>query len=140
VELVEEITMKYNDHHWPLLTELKKYAESNTDPSTALEFRPVKIKYNEKRGKGIDAIWKRGNFNYIIEAKPELNFEAIGQVNVYEFLYEKIHPTEKIKKGIVCKEPIDTIDRDLLSYCSEKDITIFTLTKNGIYEHTPNAI
>lgn len=91
--------------------------------------------------KRIDTIGKRGEFTYIIEIKPKLNFAAIGQVFIYEFLYQnhlkKKNLNEKIKKGICCE---DINDRVLLSFCSQKDITVFELTKNGIKEHPPNAV
>ncbi len=133
MKIVEELIIKGKEHETKLLSELEKYAKSKTD---TLEFEPnVAIRGNEKRCKEIDAIWKRRDFTYIIEAKPELNFEAIGQVFVYEYLYQK--SKEKIKKGIVCKNPID---QDLLSFCLKKDITVFEVTKSGVEEHPPNAV
>ncbi len=132
-QIVEELIIKGKVHEIELLSELEKYAKSKTD---TLEFRTnIAIWGNEKRYKEIDAIWKRRDFTYIIEAKPQLNFEAIGQVFVYEYLYQNIK--EKIKKGIVCKK---SIDQDLLSFCLKKDITVFELTKNGVDEHLPNAV
>ncbi len=138
MKIVPEMVIKTSKHEWPLLDKLEKYAKSKTDQSARLDFSTkIIIRGDERRCKGIDAIWKRGDFTYIIEAKPELNYEAIGQVYAYEYLYQKMQPEEITKKAIVCREPID---QDLLSFCSEKDITVFALTKNGIHEHIPNAI
>lgn len=120
-----------------LLSKLAVYGKDpNLDASMRLELRDrITIEDNRKL-KRIDAIGKRGDFTYIIEAKRKLNYEAIGQVFIYECLYAKQHPgeKEKIKKGIVCQ---DTTDEVLLSFCKENDITVFELTTNGIKEHKP---
>ena len=130
MKIVKSIELKGKVHETLLLDELYKYG-INHDPSMSMGLN-VKMKRRE-----IDAVWKTGDFTYIIEAKPELNFEAIGQVLVYEYLYKKRHPEEKTKKGIICKE---AIEQEFLSFCLEKDITVFALTENGIYEHKPNAV
>lgn len=101
------VKLKQGVHETLLLNELYKYG-SNLDPSIDMR---LNVKLNRRE---IDVIWKRIDFTYIIEAKPKLNFEAIGQVLVYEYLYKEKHPEEKIKKGIV--EPIE---RDLLNFCLE---------------------
>ncbi len=88
--------------------------------------------------KQIDVVWTRGESTYIIEAKPELDFEAIGQVFVYEHFYKKSYPEESIKKGIVCE---DITDQMFLHFCLQKDITVFELTKDGVIkEHEPSTI
>lgn len=135
MEIVE--SEKIKGHEAILLSKLAEYGKDpNHNPSMRLELRDkitIKDHYDRRQ---IDAVGKRGDFTYIIEAKPKLNFEAIGQVFVYEYLYRKIHPNEKIKKGIVCESGTE----DLFSFCTEKDITVFVVTVNGIYEQKPNTI
>ncbi len=133
MERIEEITSKNKKLESNLLKLFKNYAESQTEPKF-----PIRV--YESRSKEIDAVWKRGDLTFIIEAKiieakSTQFYEAIGQVFVYEYLYQKVYPNEKTKKGIVCEEHI--IDQEFLSFCSEKDITIFVRTKNGFYEHEP---
>ncbi len=53
---------------------------------------------NESRGKKPDAIWEKKDLTYIIEAENVLNYHAIGQVFVYEYLYQKNASKRKIKE------------------------------------------
>ena len=42
---------------------------------------------------------------WIIEGKKEPNYEALGQVLIYEDLFSKDYPGFEIKKGVICIEP-----------------------------------
>jgi hypothetical protein len=51
-----------------------------------------------------DIIWHRRNKEtWVIEVKPKLNPEAIGQAIVYKELYQKVF-SQKVKSAIVCEE------------------------------------
>lgn len=128
MEYLEEIKLRTISYEPELMSELEKYAKIKGD---RLEEFNVAVWGYEKRHKEIDAILRRGGFAYIIEAKKKLNFGAIGQVMVYEHLYQRQHPKQKLKKGILCKE---ATDKDLVSFCSENDITVFLSNENGIHE------
>ena len=88
------------------------------------------VEVSQKR---IDAIGKRSGITYIIEAKEKINFESIGQVIIYEYLYKQTH-REMTKKGIVCSDIDDTV---LFCACMDFDIHVFELTNNCIKEHKP---
>ena len=63
-------------------------------------------KYGKRKevGKKIaDIVCKTPEATWIIEAKPSLNAEAVGQALIYRELYNKQHPYEKVKCGVVCK-------------------------------------
>lgn len=93
---------------------------------------------DSKKRKRIDAIGKRGEVTYIIETKRKLNYQAIGQVFIYEYLYQKHHREETIKKGILCE---DITDHVLLCFCSKNDITVFKPMKDDIIEeYKPNTV
>ena len=61
-------------------------------------------KYGKEKEVGkrmIDVVCKTPEATWIIEVKPQLDFQAIGQTLVYKNLYEKEH-LGKVKCGIVC--------------------------------------
>ena len=63
-------------------------------------------KYGKRKevGKKIaDIVCKTSEATWVIEAKPSLNAEAIGQALIYRELYKRQHPHEKVKCGVVCK-------------------------------------
>lgn len=141
----EYIVPKYARYfHNRLMYELKEFAPKepmnmklNDEPLSGL---PTLDNKGRKKLYYIDAIGKGGEFTYIIEVEPKLNYIAIGQVCVYGYLYQKhLHEKdkEKIKKVIFCN---DTTDQALLCTCSKYDITVFELTKNGVEKHSPNAV
>jgi len=57
----------------------------------------------------IDIVWKKKNETYVIEVKEELTPEALGQTIIYKELYQKEHPKENVKTGIVCEKAADEI-------------------------------
>lgn len=71
--------------------------------------------------KFIDYVCVIGNTAWIIEGKRVLNYEAVGQVNVYSYLFSKDYPQFSIRKAIVCKESDPLIEQ----YCREFDIKVF---------------
>lgn len=75
----------------------------------------------------IDLVCYTTNCVWIIEAKKELNFEAIGQVIVYSTLYAENDPTKVIKKGIICY----ATDEDLIRVCRKNGITVFKIQRDG---------
>ena len=63
-------------------------------------------KYGKKKEVGkkiVDIVCKTSEATWVIEAKQYLNAEAIGQALVYKELYQKQHPQEKVRCGVVCK-------------------------------------
>lgn len=71
--------------------------------------------------KSIDLVCKTLQVTWVIEGKTSLNYEALGGVLVYATLYERGHPAEMIKKGIVC----GIVDEDLLMTCKKYGVTVF---------------
>ena len=63
-------------------------------------------KYGKRKEVGkkiVDIICKTSEATWVIEAKPSLDAEAIGQALIYRELYKRQHPHEKVKCGVVCK-------------------------------------
>ena len=71
--------------------------------------------------KSIDLVVCTDQKTWIIEVKPNLNWEAFGQVIAYEYLFEKESPKVQIQKGIVCKN----LDPEILAICEEFNIQVF---------------
>ena len=60
---------------------------------------------------------------WIMEGKEKLNYEAIGQVLTYSYLFSIDYPQFKIKKAIICQEN----DPLLEEVCKNIDIEVFVL-------------
>ena len=71
--------------------------------------------------KSIDLVVCTDQKTWIIEVKPNLNWEAFGQVIAYEYLFKKESPKVQIQKGIVCKN----LDPEILAICEEFNIQVF---------------
>ncbi len=61
---------------------------------------------------------------WIIEGKSKLNYEAVGQVNVYSYLFSKDYPQFSVKKAIICEESDPLIE----NYCKECGIVVFCVS------------
>lgn len=65
------------------------------------------------------------NIAWIIEGKKKLNYEAIGQVNVYSDLFTEDNPTfSEVRKAIACEET----DPVLEATCKKYNIEILTFS------------
>jgi len=84
-----------------------------------------KAKYEVKigsKGKRIDLVFEKEDEIWLIEAKRQLNFEALGQILTYKKLYEKeISPLKNIKLGIICEE----VDEEIEEVCKREEVIIF---------------
>lgn len=78
--------------------------------------------------KAIDLIIHTADSVWIIEAKPRLNCEALGQVLLYGDLYELEQDATHVKLGIVCGE----LEGEILLSCQKRRITVFQVTESGV--------
>jgi len=69
----------------------------------------------------IDLVIRREDEDWVIEIERTLNYEAIGQVTVYEKLWKERNPYRKVRKGIICL----TASKDLLDVAKKENIEIF---------------
>ncbi len=71
---------------------------------------------------------------WVVEAKPRLNCEALGQVLLYGDLYETEDSEKPVKLAIVCYE----LDAEVLTSCHKRCITVFQVTEDGVRAlHSP---
>jgi hypothetical protein len=78
--------------------------------------------------KAIDLVIDTADSVWIIEAKPRLNCEAMGQVLLYGDLYEQEHDATRVKLGILCGE----LEGEILLSCHKRRITVFQVTESGV--------
>lgn len=85
--------------------------------------KPNSLKY-------IDCVCKISDENevWIIEAKKELNYEAIGQVLTYSDLFSLDYPCLKIRKAIICEKS----DPPLENTCKKREIEVFVIKEKEL--------
>jgi len=76
----------------------------------------------EVGGKRIDLIVRTGDTDWIIEIEWKLNYEAIGQVIVYENEWKKNHPGRQTKKAIICA----ISSQELVQAANKEGIIVFS--------------
>lgn len=69
----------------------------------------------------IDLVIRTKDEDWVIEIERTLNYEAIGQVIVYENLWKERNPYRKVRKGIICF----TASKDLLDVAKKENIEVF---------------
>jgi len=74
--------------------------------------------------KRIDLVIRTQDVDWVIEIERTLNYEAIGQVLVYEELWRKKNPSRKTRKGIICF----TAPKDMLEVAEKNDIQVFVIS------------
>ncbi len=83
----------------------------------------------EFEGKRIDLVFEKESEIWLIEAKRQLNFVALGQVLTHKKLYEhKTLPLKNIKLGIVCEET----DAEVEEACKSEEMEIFVFPEDKI--------
>ena len=78
--------------------------------------------------KAIDLVIHTADSDWIIEAKPRLSCEALGQVLLYGDLYQQEHDPARVKLGIVCGQ----IEAEILLSCHKRRITVFQVTDSRV--------
>lgn len=78
--------------------------------------------------KQIDLVIETPDGVWVIEAKPRLNCEALGQVLLYGDLYETEHSEKPVKLAIVCYE----LDAEVLSSCHKRCIAVFQVEEEDV--------
>ena len=68
----------------------------------------------------LDCVW-------VIEAKPRLGCEALGQVLLYGDLYEAENKEKTVKLGIVCCD----LEVEVLATCHKRRISVFEVAEDG---------
>jgi hypothetical protein len=71
--------------------------------------------------KAIDLVIETRDDMWVIEAKPRLNCEALGQVLLYGDLYGAEHSKKPVKLGIVCGQ----LEAEVLGACQKRGVTVF---------------
>jgi hypothetical protein len=69
----------------------------------------------------VDLVIRTEDEDWIIEIERILNYEAIGQVTVYEKLWKERNPYRKVRRGIICF----TASKDLLDVAKKENIEVF---------------
>lgn len=77
-------------------------------------------------GKRIDLVFEKQDEIWLIEAKKELNYDALGQVLTYKKLYlHKVPPSKDLKLGIACEGG----DSEIEAACKSEGVQVFVLTQ-----------
>ena len=74
--------------------------------------------------KEADALCETPDGTYwVFEAEAELNYTAIGQAKVYQYLFSMDHPGVEVRAAIVC----GSARKDLWAACKENGIEVFVI-------------
>jgi len=103
---------------------LQREVPAGSNELTLVDGSKIKKEFTMK--KYIDAVCEYQGKTWIIEAKEVLNYEAIGQVLVYEDLYKREYKRENIQKVIACQ----VADQELLPTCKRLGIVVYLVGEN----------
>ena len=78
--------------------------------------------------KAIDLVIETSDDIWVIEAKPRLSCEALGQVLLYGDLYEAEHTRKPVKLGIVCGQ----LEAEVLVACQKRGVTVFQTVEDVV--------
>ncbi|RSN72738.1 hypothetical protein D6D85_12635 [Candidatus Methanodesulfokora washburnensis] len=70
-----------------------------------------------------DDIKRRTKRILVIEVKETLNYEALGQIMVYRYLFPKVWGFPTVDSAILCKKSIKTLEE----ICRANDVLVFRI-------------
>ena len=75
-----------------------------------------------------DAVCQEPSADWVIEAKRNLSYQALGQVLAYGILYEGGHPGRTVRRAVVC----ELVDPVVLQACRRFDVRVFQVVSGEV--------